>query len=64
MLIIGCHGVWAGVALLVAAVSFLRWSIENGWLGPAVRAAIGAAVGLGLLVGAETRAARRYAVTA
>ena len=54
----------AGVALLVAAVSFLRWSIENGWLGPAVRAAIGAACGLGLLVGAETRRARRYAVTA
>jgi uncharacterized membrane protein len=54
----------AGVALLVAAVSFLRWSIENGWLGPAVRAAIGALTGVGLLVGAETGRARRYAVTA
>ena len=54
----------AGVALLVAAVSFLRWSIESGWLGPPVRAAIGALVGVGLLVGAETRWARRYAVTA
>jgi uncharacterized membrane protein len=54
----------AGVALLVAAVSFLRWSIEHGWLGPAVRAAIGALTGVGLLVGAETRWARRYQVTA
>ena len=54
----------AGVALLVAAISFLRYSIEHGWLGPAIRAAIGAVVGVGLLVGAETRRARRYAVTA
>lgn len=54
----------AGVALLVAAVSFLRWSIEHGWLGPAVRAAIGALAGVGLIAGAETRRARRYAVTA
>jgi uncharacterized membrane protein len=54
----------AGVALLVAAVAFLKLSIENGWIGPPMRAAIGALVGAGLLVGAETRRARRYAVTA
>lgn len=54
----------AGVALLVAGVSFIRYSLEHGWLGPTARAAIGAVVGLGLLVGAETRRARRYAITA
>jgi uncharacterized membrane protein len=54
----------AGLSLLVAAVFFLRYSIESGWLGPAIRAAIGALTGVGLLVGAETGRARRYQVTA
>jgi uncharacterized membrane protein len=54
----------AGVALVLAAVFFLRYSIEHGWLSPAVRMAIGLLVGVGLLVGCELRAARRYPVTA
>ncbi len=53
----------AGVALLVAAIAFLRYSIEHGWLSPPVRMAIGIGVGLGLLVGCETRWARAYRVT-
>lgn len=54
----------AGLALVVAAVFFLRYSIEHGWLGPSIRMAIGLSVGTGLLVFCELRAARRYEVTA
>jgi uncharacterized membrane protein len=54
----------AGVALVFAAVFFLRYSIEHGWLSPPIRTAIGLAVGVGLLVGCEMRAARRYPTTA
>jgi len=54
----------AGVALLVAAVAFLRYSIQNGWLGPAVRMAIGLLAGTALLAVCESRRARAYAVTA
>ena len=54
----------AGVALVLAAVFFLRYSIEHGWLSPPIRMAIGLVVGAGLLVGCELRAARRYPVTA
>lgn len=54
----------AGVALLVAAVAFLKYGVEHGWLGAPVRMAIGLLVGLGLLAGCETRRARAYAVTA
>jgi uncharacterized membrane protein len=54
----------AGLALVVAAVLFLRYSIDQGWLGPPIRFAIGLFVGVGLLVLCEQRAARRYAVTA
>ena len=54
----------AGIALVFAAVFFLRYSIEHGWLGPAMRMAIGLTVGSGLLVVCELRAARRYPVTA
>ncbi len=54
----------AGVALVLAAVFFLRYSIEHGWLSDSVKMAIGLAVGVGLLVACEMRAARRYAVTA
>jgi uncharacterized membrane protein len=54
----------AGVALAVAAVFFLGYSIQQGWLQPPVRMAIGLAVGAGLLVGCELKAARRYPVTA
>jgi uncharacterized membrane protein len=54
----------AGILFVVAAVYFLRLSIERGWLGPTARAVIGLLVGIGLVVGCELKAARRYAVTA
>lgn len=54
----------AGITLLVAAVAFLRYSMEHGWLGPPIRMAIGLAVGVTLLVGCETRRAQRYRPTA
>ncbi len=54
----------AGVALLLAAVFFLRYSINQGWLMPPVRMAIGILAGIGLLVSCEIKAARKYPVTA
>lgn len=54
----------AGVALLLAAVFFLRYAVGKGWMDPPVRMAIGLLVGIGLLVLCELRAARRYPVTA
>src|SRR5207245_8546602 len=40
----------AGVALVLAAVFFLKYSIDHGWLAPPVRVAIGIAVATALLV--------------
>jgi hypothetical protein len=54
----------AGVALVVAAIFFLRYSIDHGWLQPPVRVIIGIVVAVGLLVVCERKAARRYPVTA
>src|SRR5262245_16617185 len=54
----------AGIALVLAAVFFLRYSIDRGWLSPPVRVAIGIIVAVALLVVCELRAARKYAVTA
>lgn len=54
----------AAVALVVAAVLFLRYSIDHGWLTPPLRMAIGLLTGIGLLVVCELKAARRYPVTA
>ena len=54
----------AGVALVIAAVSFLRYSIDHGWLSPPIRMAIGLLVGVGLLVLCELKAARKYPITA
>ena len=54
----------AAVALVLAAVFFLRYSIEQGWLQPPVRVVIGILVGVTLLVVCERKAARRYPVTA
>jgi uncharacterized membrane protein len=54
----------AGVALLVAVIAFLRYSLERGWLGAPVRMAMGLMLGTGLLVACETRRAQRYRTTA
>jgi len=54
----------AGVALVVAAVFFLRYSLDNGWLQPPVRVVIGLLAGIGLLVVCELKAARKYPATA
>ena len=54
----------AGIALVIAAIFFLRYSVEHGWLQPPVRVVIGIVVGIALLVVCELRAARRYPVTA
>jgi uncharacterized membrane protein len=53
----------AGVALALAGVFFLRYSIDHGWLSPAIRMSIGIIVGVGLLAGSEHPAARRYGIT-
>jgi hypothetical protein len=54
----------AGIALVIAAVSFLRYSIESGWLQPPVRVVIGIVVAIALLVACELKAARKYPATA
>lgn len=54
----------AGIALVLAAILFLRYSVEHGWLQPPVRVVIGIAVAITLLVLCELKAARRYPVTA
>ena len=54
----------AGLALVIGAVLFLRYSVEAGWLQPPVRVAIGILVAIALLVVCELKAARRYPVTA
>jgi uncharacterized membrane protein len=54
----------AGIALVFAAVLFLNYSIESGWLQPPVRVAIGVVVAVALLVVCELKAARRYPITA
>ena len=45
----------AGIALVLAAIFFLRYSIEQGWLGPQIRVAIGVIVATALLVVCELR---------
>jgi uncharacterized membrane protein len=50
----------AGIALVIAAVFFLRYSIASGWLQPPIRVAIGVLVAIALLVVCELKAARRY----
>ncbi|MCA1733559.1 MAG: DUF2339 domain-containing protein, partial [Acidobacteria bacterium] len=54
----------AGIALVFAAIFFLRYSIESGWMTPAVRAGIGLATGLALLAFTSWRFSRDYPVTA
>ncbi|HWN40897.1 MAG TPA: DUF2339 domain-containing protein, partial [Thermoanaerobaculia bacterium] len=54
----------AGIMLAIAAILFLRYSIQHGWLNAPIRMAIGILTGAGLLVACELKAARRYPVTA
>ncbi|MBD3852277.1 MAG: DUF2339 domain-containing protein, partial [Acidobacteria bacterium] len=54
----------AGIALVISAVSFLRYSIDHGWLSPPIRMAIGLLAGVALLVVCELKAARKYPITA
>jgi uncharacterized membrane protein len=54
----------AGIALVLAALFFLSYSVEHGWLSPPVRASLGLATGLILLLVCELRVARNYAFTA
>ncbi|HUP46613.1 MAG TPA: DUF2339 domain-containing protein [Thermoanaerobaculia bacterium] len=54
----------AGIALVLAAVFFLKYSVDHGWLSPAVRATLGLVTGTALLVICELRIARDYAWTA
>ncbi len=54
----------AGIALVLAAVFFLKYSVEHGWLNPTIRATLGILTGAALLVVCELRVARGYAFTA
>ena len=52
------------MALALAGIFFLRYSVENGWLQPPVRMAIGIIAGIGMLAICELRVARNYSWTA
>jgi uncharacterized membrane protein len=54
----------AGIALVLAALFFLSYSVEHGWLSPPVRASLGLATGIMLLLACELRVARNYAFAA
>ena len=54
----------AGICLVTGALYFLGYSIQQGWLSPPIRMAIGLVTGVALLVVCELKAARRYATTA
>ena len=54
----------AGIALVFAAVFFLRYSIDQGWLQPQVRVVIGVVVAIALLVVCDRKAARKYVLLA
>ena len=54
----------AGIALVFAAVFFLRYSIDQGWLQPPVRVVIGVIVAISLLVVCDRKAARKYRLLA
>jgi len=51
----------AGVGLLFTAIYFLKYSIDHGWIPPAVRAALGFLAGAGLIVGGLASIRRAFA---
>jgi uncharacterized membrane protein len=53
----------AGIALVLAALFFLRYSVEHGWLKPWVRATIGLLTGSALIAVCEMKVARGYKYT-
>jgi uncharacterized membrane protein len=52
----------AGLGLLLAAVYFLKYSVDHGWIPPAARAALGFLAGAGLIVGGLVSIRRQFAV--
>src|SRR5262249_36065276 len=54
----------AGILLALAALQFLRYTIDHGWVTPPIRMTLGLLVGAGLLAACEDKRARRYATTA
>jgi len=50
-----------GLALFLGAVFFVKLSIEQGWLPPEVRVALGFLLGVGLVVGGVILSRKRYA---
>ena len=50
------------VALLVGAAWFLKYAVDERWLGPAARIGVGIAAGLGLIAWSERFRRRRYPV--
>ena len=54
----------AGIAAVITAIYFLKYSVDHGWVSPPVRAAIGLITGSALLVVCEMRVARGYKYTA
>jgi hypothetical protein len=54
----------SGIAIVLAAIFFLRYSAQQGWLQPPVRVLIGIAVAIALLVVCELKAARKYSTLA
>ena len=53
-----------GVALVLAAIFFLSYSVQHGWIKPWLRASIGLATGTALIAVCEMRMARGYKLTA
>jgi hypothetical protein len=53
-----------GIAAVITAIYFLKYSVEHGWVSPPIRAAIGLITGSALLVVCEMRIARGYKYTA
>ncbi len=54
----------AGILLSLAALQFLRYTIDHGWVTPPIRMTLGLLLGVGLLAACEDKRARAYATTA